>query len=254
MKRNPQVHRRPVDRDARRAYCHCQPLPLRCPPRVAQKNFILDTNVLLHDPNAIYGLGDNNVVIPIYCIEEVDNFKRDLSELGRNARTVSRHLDAFRAKGSLAAGIDMDTGGQLRVLFTQRQIPSELQNSHLIDNRILAVALDVRDSEPDKKAIFVTKDTNLRIRADALGMPAEDFDTERVELSELYSGVRELTVPKEQVDLYYQSGELEPADSNGFAPNEYVLLKDESNPSHTALGKYSPSKLRVVPVTKVPKE
>src|SRR3954447_14798160 len=88
-----------------------------------RKNFILDTNVLLHDPRSIYTFGDNNVIIPIYCIEEIDKFKRDLSELGRNARLVSRYLDAFRAEGSLGEGVPMPEGGLLRVSFTNRELP-----------------------------------------------------------------------------------------------------------------------------------
>ena len=111
-----------------------------------RKNFILDTNVLLHDPRSIYSFKDNNVIIPIYVIEEIDQFKRDLSELGRNARLVARYLDSFRdgglAQGGRAAAA---VAGMLRVCFTDRELPLSMADSNLMDNRILAVAIDLME-------------------------------------------------------------------------------------------------------------
>src|ERR1035437_5043281 len=136
------------------------------------KNFILDTNVLLHDPQSLFKFEDNNIIIPITVIEEVDRFKKDMNETGRNARMVSRILDAMRAKGSLAVGIPMPEGGTLRVeMFTEKyfkNLPVDLRVDSG-DNRILAVAQDIRDRFQDIEAIFVTKDSNLRIKADAIG-------------------------------------------------------------------------------------
>jgi PhoH-like ATPase len=217
-----------------------------------KKNFILDTNVLLHDPRALFSFDDNDVVIPIYCIEEIDQFKRDLSELGRNARAVSRYLDGFRAEGTLTDGVKLPSGGTVRVLFTERTIPPELANSHSVDNRILAVALDLRDREKDKPAIFVTKDSNLRIRADALGVTAVDFDAEKVPIEELYTGVSEVEVAGSDIDQFYKDGELEPARQH--FPNEFVHLKDRDSASHTALARFSPAKGKYVPILKLPRE
>ena len=90
------------------------------------KNFVLDTNVLLHDPQALFAFGDNTVIIPIYVIEEIDTFKKDLNELGRNARQVARYLDSFRAQGSLGDGVKLPNGGVLKVAFTKRTIPPEM--------------------------------------------------------------------------------------------------------------------------------
>ncbi|MCP3143285.1 PhoH family protein [Pyxidicoccus xibeiensis] len=214
-----------------------------------RKNFILDTNVLLHDPRSIYGFQDNNVIIPIYVIEEIDQFKRDLSELGRNARLVARYLDSFRAEGSLKEGVALPHGGMLRVNFTDRELPLSMADSNLMDNRILAVAIDLMEKEPETQAVFITKDTNLRIRADALGLIAEDYDAERVEITELYTGFTERLVPRDLVDqMYKQGAEVELPDADTLAPNQLVLLKDETNPSHTAMGRFHGTKARLVPL------
>ena len=115
-----------------------------------RKNYVLDTNVLLHDPSALYKFKENNVVIPIYVVEEIDKFKRDASELGRNARQVSRDLDSFRTEGgSLTEGVTLEGGGTLRVLFTHKDLPKQLMNVHLSDNRILALAADLKEREPN---------------------------------------------------------------------------------------------------------
>src|SRR5262249_8070269 len=86
-----------------------------------KKNYVLDTNVLLHDPHAIFKFEENDVIIPIYVIEEVDQFKREGTERGRNARTVARLLDALRERGSLARGVALETGGVLRIAIPARR-------------------------------------------------------------------------------------------------------------------------------------
>ncbi len=221
-----------------------------------KKNFILDTNVLLHDPRSIFGFGDNNVVIPIYVIEEIDQFKRDLSSLGRNARQVSRYLDEFRAIGKLGVGVSLGPEkGTLRVVITERKLPPELGDGHSTDNRILATALDLRDREKALPAVFVTKDTNLRIRADALGLHAEDYDVEEVKLDDLWTGVAELEVDAQAVNDFYtnQSVPVELAEDPP-PPNEFVVLRDRTNPQHSAVGKYSAAKQAYVPLIKIPKD
>ncbi len=221
-----------------------------------RKNYVLDTNVLLHDPRALFQFKDNNVIIPIYVVEEIDKFKRDLSELGRNARQVSRDLDAFREEnGSLTEGVPLDGGGSLRVLFTQRELPREMMNQHMADNRILALAMDVKEREPNLRCVFVTKDINLRIRADALGLVTEDYENDKIENPEVYMGVRELEVGKHDIDQFYAHGELAlPNGVNGVYPNEFALLKDREAPNHTALSKYNAAKARFVPLLKSLKE
>lgn len=214
-----------------------------------KKNYVLDTNVLLHDPSALFAFDDNDVIIPIFVIEEIDQFKRELSELGRNARQVSRHLDALREKGSLAEGVALPGGGRLSVRLSTGKVPEHLLNRHENDSRILGVAIAVRDSDPGVPTIFLTKDVNLRIRADALRLHTEDYEGDRVEVDQVYTGIREINVGREDIDAFYAAGELTPA-SDGHAPNEYVLLRDETNLSHTALAKFNAARHRYVPILK----
>ncbi|MBW2465346.1 MAG: PhoH family protein, partial [Deltaproteobacteria bacterium] len=139
---------------------------------MTRKIHVLDTNVLLHDPAAFKKFEENEVVIPIYVIEEVDQFKKDMSELGRNARQIARFLDEMREKsgGSLEKGVDLDEGGRLRVAVPKD--PSQLRklDNAAMDHAIMGMALEIRDQNPDIPVVFVTMDSNLRIRADALGL------------------------------------------------------------------------------------
>lgn len=219
------------------------------------KNFILDTNVLLHDPQSLFKFQDNNIIIPITVIEEIDRFKKDMNETGRNARMVSRILDSMREKGSLAAGVTTTGGGTLRVeMFTEihfKNLPVDLRVDNG-DNRIIAVALDVRDRFPDTVTIFVTKDSNLRIKADAIGLIAEDYESDKVDIQDLYSGTRTIEVPAEAIDRFYGQGWLEAPVA--MAPNEFITIVDSANPNHSAICRNDPANARIVPVHKVPKD
>jgi PhoH-like ATPase len=203
-----------------------------------KKNYVLDTNILLHDPRAIFRFEDNNVIIPIYVIEEVDNFKREGTERGRNARQIARILDDLREKGgSLSQGVNLEGGGFLRVAVPAKlpQLPTAVDKSAM-DQAILQTAFDVRDQDGGRPTIFVTMDTNLRIRADALGMTSQNYENQRVEADDLDSGIREFTVDSDAVNKFFEDGFLALKDE--MAPNSCVVLRDRANPSHTALGRY----------------
>jgi PhoH-like ATPase len=219
------------------------------------KHFILDTNVLLHDPLAIFKFEENDIIVPITVIEEVDRFKKDMNETGRNARQVSRILDDLRKKGSLATGVRLESGGNLRVeLYNQevaRLLPPELSEERG-DNRILAIAVDIKNKNGRMPVILVTKDTNLRIKADAIGLDAEDYESDKVAIEELYAGFTELEVGADLVDRFYGQGWVDGRDD--LLPNQFVNLKDGANPSHSAIGKYNAEHRRIVPIAKVGKE
>ena len=218
-----------------------------------KKNYVLDTNVLLHDPDALAGFEDNIVNIPITVIEEIDRFKKHLDEIGRNARYVSRFLDGLRLKGDLLEGIRSDNGGCVRVGFGMEyadRLPAELSVAKG-DNRILAVCLALRDRE-DLPVVFVTKDTNLRIKANALGIRAEDYERGKVLLDDLYTGVADIPVARSIVDALFHDGGV--AVGVELFDNQFVCLLDESNPSHTALGRYrsATGRVELVRVAKEP--
>ncbi len=212
------------------------------------KNYILDTNVLLHDPNSLLNFEDNNVLIPIEVIEEIDRFKRESSELGQNARTVSRTLDSLRGQGHLNEGVRLSNGGCLRIVFHRNG-----SNGHVVfgdktvDSRIVSLAGEIQKDAPDIKAIVVSKDINLRIKANALGLDAEDYETDRIFITDLYTGLFERTISAEKMNAFRVNGELELEDKKYF-PNEYCTLIDESNPKRTALTKVDASGSKLIPV------
>jgi PhoH-like ATPase len=212
-----------------------------------KKNYVLDTNILLHDPRAIFRFDDNNVIIPIYCIEEVDQFKREGSERGRNARSVARLLDELREQGgSLAKGVNLESGGTLRVAVPLKrpELPSAIDKAAM-DNAILQTAFECREEDGGRPTIFVTMDTNLRIRADALGMVSQNYENQRVEAERLDTGIKELELDGEEIDKFFQEGRLK-APSSGMSSNLCILLRDRANPSHTALGRFDPVKKEIV--------
>jgi len=214
------------------------------------KNYILDTNVLLHDPNSLLSFKSNHVLIPIEVIEEIDRFKRESTERGQNARTVSRMLDGLRSVGSLSEGVRLTNGGHLRIIFNKSRKSNGHTNGNgtAVDSRIVALAHAVQKSQPRTPAILVTKDINLRIKADALGIQAEDYETDRVMIKDLYTGTFDLTVSPEEMQAFRASGEMELDDNTRFFPNEYCTLTEETNAKRTALTKVDVAGKRLVPI------
>jgi PhoH-like ATPase len=218
---------------------------------VAVKNYVLDTNVLLHDARAFFAFADNNVIIPIYVIEEVDTFKKDQSELGRNARQVARLLDQHRHDGGLSHPQKLENGGTVRVALSKNPPKNPSYDSRSMDQRILELALEVRDADPKTPTILVTKDVNMRVRGDALGLMAVDFEPERIAIDELYPGNRELLVPPGTIEKFYQDGSVV-VDAPGLHANEFLTLKDDAGQSSkSALAKWDKVVGKAVPVKKL---
>jgi PhoH-like ATPase len=212
------------------------------------KNYILDTNVLLHDPSSILAFKGNNVLIPIEVIEEIDRFKRESSELGQNARTVSRMLDALRNKGQLNRGVKLENGGHLRIIFHDHNGAASPFGNNTVDSRIVGLSLAIHKSDTKIPTILVTKDINLRIKADTLGVPAEDYETDRVLLTDLYTGMLELTVSGDKMSHFRNDGELELTGHGPYFPNEYVTLTEDTNSKRTALTKVDATGKKLVPI------
>ncbi len=207
-------------------------------PPSSKKIFVLDTNVLLHDPNSILHFQEHDVVLPIVVIEEVDHFKKDQTEVGRNARTVSRLLDRLRTTGSLSRGVPLEGGGTLKVDVAAHNLDIGILSAdkHKADNQILACARELLHTAKNQ-VVLVTKDTNLRIKADAIGVQAEDYTTDRVEMDELYTGHKSWEVEPAKIDLLYDGG-LTPDPELHLYPNQFLTLVDQTNASHTALGRF----------------
>ena len=211
------------------------------------KHFVLDTNVLLHNPNALFMFTDNEVIIPFDVIEELDKFKTNNDDLGRNARTVIRHLDRLREAGSLAEGVPVEqTGGRVRVVLDEDQQLCPGLTANNADNRIICCAYNLHMQ--GKKVVFISKDINARIKSDTLGLKVEDFEAQKVDFDRLYTGWREISVPGATIDQLYADKQLKLELDPPLVSHEFVLMKDEADASHTALGRFHPDSQMVMPV------
>ena len=188
-----------------------------------EKIYVLDTNVLIHNPKAMFSFADNRVVIPIVVIEEIDNFKKGLDEKGRNARQIGRYLDKLRLNGSLKDGVKTDHGGIIQVAISKEV--NSLNKGILItdsnDNLIIGTAYYYKENFPDQEVILVSKDANVRIKADAIGINADNFETDKVKFDELYTGMSTIKLTKRK----FTSLEKKQFLTNSFGdfyPNQFV--------------------------------
>ena len=203
-----------------------------------KKIYILDTNVLIHDPLSFTKFEENTVVIPISVIEELDTFKNHGDERGRSARIVSRKLDGFREKGSLSKGVKTEHGGTLIVELDRPQmLPKEFKLVDM-DNRILNNAY--WHAKKKENAILVTKDINLRLKAEAVGLKTEDYEAGKVNVDELYAGMVPATVSSETIDKFYKDHSI-PSPAKDLCANEFVILHAKDDPKKSAIGRVDPA-------------
>ncbi len=242
------------------------------------KHFVLDTNVLLHDPNALFVFQEHEVIIPLVVVEELDTFKRDSGDRGRNARESIRQLDRLRGMGRLVEGVawgepvggkNADAarragtgGGTVRIDVNNHDRPPVL-SADKPDNRIIAVAYDLQQ-QGVQNVVFVSKDLNARIKADALGLKTEDFENQKVDAGRLYTGFVSLDVEGSLIDELYHDRMLsltslgdtpggispsgEPVNPEIYA-NQFVILRDQDDDSHTGLARRLADTDHLIPVT-----
>lgn len=201
-----------------------------------KKIYVLDTNVVVHDPNAYKTFEGVNIGIPAEVLEELDKFKHEGTDRGRNAREFVRQLDALRRQGSLREGVALEHGATIRVLFSDGQpheMPFELD---VKDNKILLTTLALRDEGYDVK--FISKDINARIKADALGITAEDYIKEFVTEEEFYKGW--ITVPVPSIQLKNDQPQVfqELIEKNVLTVNQFILLQSQHNPHNYRVFRY----------------
>jgi len=228
------------------------------------KTFVLDTNVLLYNPDALFVFEDNDVVIPFAVVEELDDFKRGNEDLARNARRCIRHLDRLRGLGKITEGVqwgDNGTTGRVRIAVSEQNRPAAIAKE-TPDNRIIGVAHTLL--EEGLRAIFVSKDINARIKADALGIAAEDFEHRKVDADRLFTGFFEIETTGEVIDELYEQRMLplerineqlnySEADGSTFehelSPNEFAVLKDAADESHSGLARRLADTDHLIPVS-----
>jgi PhoH-like ATPase len=240
------------------------------------KIFVVDTNVLLHNPNALFVFKEHDVVIPSTVIEELDKMKRKDDDLGRNARECIRHLDRLRGLGRLIDGVNWGAApprvgagaalgpdgrtGTIRIDINDYERPPAIREE-MPDNRIIAVAYHLH--RQGKRAVFVSKDLSARIKSDSLGIRTEDFENQKVNADQLYTGFLTLHVEGQLIDDLYHDRLLALAKLDGFMesvidgesyrhevlPNQYVVLRDAEDENHTGLGRRLSDTDHLIPVT-----
>jgi PhoH-like ATPase len=223
-------------------------MPGRC-----DRKIVVDTNVILFDALAINKFKTADIYIPFSVIEEIDRFKRDLGENGRNARHFSRFVDVLRDQGSLAAGVELENSKSFVYVISDFHftgLPAEM-NLSIPDHRILATAFTLMQQNKGAAVELVTKDINLRIKADVFGIDARDYDPENTHAEDMYKGVKEIELNPDQIDRFYRERGLEiTADDGEFKLfcNQYLIMKDKANPNHSAIGRFDGKQNRVVPL------
>ena len=217
--------------------------------KLMAKTFVLDTNVLLHSSQSLNAFQDNNIAIPMAVIEELDKFKKSHDELGRNSRRVIRALDSLRVQGRLSAGVSMKSlrygaEGKLRIVSSGdagskywKILESFGWDADKADNRILVSAMQLQ-AELNEPVIFVSKDINLRLKADMLGLKVADFEQEKVDSDKLFTGFQTLEVSADDIDKFYRDKVLQ-IPGLKMLPNEFAVLQDANNDKHTALARYN---------------
>jgi PhoH-like ATPase len=211
------------------------------------KTFILDTNVILHDPSCIHQFQDNNIVIPLAVIEEIDRFKRGSQVINLNAREFARSLDALTGNSIFNGGVSLGAGKGLVRIVIAKGLNADIREifcEDSSDNRILSVAYDLHHAAGRREGVvLVTKDVNMRMKAKALGIRAEDYTTDRIRnVDSLYSGKEVVEdVDDGFVNALYQAPYELPAEtivrkhSLDLIPNKYFILR---NPSRSVLACY----------------
>lgn len=216
--------------------------------KVKRRKIVIDTNVILFDAMAFMKFQDADIHVPLSVIEEIDRFKRDPGENGRNARQFSRFVDMLREKGSLAAGVQLENSETVVFInadFAVAGLPSEFDQAKA-DNRILGTALALQKQYPRMKVELITKDINLRIKADVVGIFAKDYEPDNLSQEDMYEGYQEIEVSPQQIDQFYKDKRFVPEVK--LVANQYVIMKDTANPNHSAIGRFSDKEKAIVPL------
>jgi PhoH-like ATPase len=214
---------------------------------MAKKNYVIDTSVFLSEASCVYQFGNADIFIPLKVLEEIDRHKKRQDSVGFNARKIIKILDELRSRGSLTKGVRIEKGkGLLRVVKTGSPLPPELDR-RVADHVILSSALTVAGEFAARKTIMVSRDINMRVIADSIGLLAQDYTTSQVieDSEKLYSGFVQIVVDEELIDQFYDGEEVviskDLAKSQGVIlyPHQFVMMISSANEKKTALGRFN---------------
>ena len=208
---------------------------------MAKKTYVLDTNVYLTDAESILAFTNNDILVPLKVLDEIDKHKKRQDTVGVQARSTIRKLDQLRAKGNLSKGVRLEKGkGIIRVKsYNPLCLPDDLDLEDP-DNQIIATALSEMEQNKTRKVVVVSRDINMRVKCDALGILTEDYQVEQVVANsdQLYSGICEVLVDDQVIDNFYEDKEVLLDTIAGLCPHQFVMLISNSNPKKTALARY----------------
>ena len=212
------------------------------------KKVVIDTSVILYDALAVKTFHKTDIYIPLSVVEEIDRFKRDMGENGRNARQFSRFMDTLRNKGSLTKGVHLkecDSYVYVNMLSDYENYLAPHLDSQKVDNQILGMALFIQKQFPKSSIELVSKDINLRIKSDVFGIKSKDYDPDRIaSVEDMYSGVRHLKVKKNRLDQFFKDGFVRP-DNEKFFANQYIVMKAGDQ---QGLGRYDKKQNKIIPL------
>ncbi len=220
-----------------------------------RKNYVLDTNVLIHDPQSIFQFQDNHLFIPVYVLEELDKLKSEQSLRGRNSREACRILDDLRSQGSLSEGVKIGDGLFTIYVPKERRVLQVALDPKSMDSGILQAVLEIKERDPETKTILVTMDVNLRVRAESIEIQTASYESQSVDASKMITGKTELKVGYGDIDKMYVSGSVNLSEIEVDAELLYdnVCVKMIDPDGKTSLGRYNKKENSISPL-KLPKD
>jgi len=209
---------------------------------MAKKTYVLDTSVYLTDARAIYSYGNNDIVIPLKVLEEIDKHKKRQDGVGANARKIIRIFDELRERGNLNKGVRIRKGKGMAYAktFDPTDLPISFDSTDP-DNQIIGTGLTENKKNSSRKLIVVSRDINMRVKCDAVGLTSEDYILQQVvrQRSELYTGLTSHLVDDQIIDRFYEGKEEIILDGPSFCANQFIMLVSNANEKKTALARYT---------------
>lgn len=209
-----------------------------------KKNYILDTNVLIRDPDCLFKFEDNNVIIPLVCIEELDKLKQKDDLTGYNAKQVGRELYKLTQNTDLTKGVKLPTGGTIRIEtdHLKGELPDAFDDKKA-DNKLLIITKNLAAENPDIQTILVTQDIYLTIKAKSLGLNVQDYSNDKIKIDKIYTGYKKISLSYDQInELYKNEKGILPADlsidTTDWQPHMFLLVENLADVEHTCIFKY----------------